>query len=187
MESRIVYYEQAGQENTEETLRVVKQRAEELGIKSVIIASTGGTAAVKAAEALGGLSIIAVSHSTGFKKPDTQEFSEENRKLFESKGGTVLTGTHLFAGVSRAMKTQFNTMVIGDIVSSVLRIFGEGMKVCCEIATMAADAGLVRTDEDIIAIGGTGHGSDTAVLLTPVTSQNFFSMKVKEILCKPHF
>ena len=187
MESRIVYYEQAGQENTEETLRVVKQRAEELGIKSVIIASTGGAAAVKAAEALGGLRIIAVSHSAGWSKPNTQEFSEENRKLFESKGGTVYTGTHLFAGVSRAMKTQLNTMVIGDIVASVLRIFGEGMKVCCEIATMAADAGLVRTDEDIIAIGGTGHGSDTAVLLTPVTSQNFFSMKVKEILCKPHF
>jgi hypothetical protein len=52
---------------------------------------------------------------------------------------------------------------------------------------MAADAGLVRTDEDIIAIAGTSHGADTAVVLKPVTSQNFFDLRVKEILCKPHF
>ena len=187
MESRIVYHEQAGPENTESTLRVVKQRAAETGIKTVIIASTEGTSAVKAAEALGGLRVIAVSHSTGFRKANTQSFSEENQKLLESKGGTLLTGTHTFAGISRAVKNQFNTVVIGDIVASVLRLFGEGMKVCCEIAMMAADAGLVRTDEDIIAIAGTGHGADTAVVLTPVNSQNFFSLKVKEILCKPHF
>ena len=57
----------------------------------------------------------------------------------------------------------------------------------CEISMMAADAGLVRTDEDIISVGGTGKGSDTALVLTPVTSQNFFDLKIKEILCKPHF
>ena len=50
---------------------------------------------------------------------------------------------------------------------------------------MAADAGLVRTDEDIIVIGGTGQGADTAVVLRPVNSEDFFDLKVKEILCKP--
>ena len=59
------------------------------------------------------------------------------------------------------------------------------MKVVCEIAPMAADSGLIRTGEDAIAIGGTGHGADTAVVLSPVTSRNFFDLKVKEILCKP--
>jgi len=52
---------------------------------------------------------------------------------------------------------------------------------------MSADAGLVRTDEDIISAGGSGKGVDTTLVLTPVTSQNFFDLKIKEILCKPHF
>jgi len=85
------------------------------------------------------------------------------------------------------MRKKYDTYIIGDIVANTLRILGEGMKVVCEIAAMAADSGLVRTDEDIIAIGGTGRGADTAVVLRPVNSNDFFNLKVKEILCKPHF
>jgi hypothetical protein len=60
------------------------------------------------------------------------------------------------------------------------------MKVVVEISVMATDAGLVRTDEDIIVIAGTGGGADYAVVLRPVHSNDFFDMKIKEILCKPH-
>jgi hypothetical protein len=66
-----------------------------------------------------------------------------------------------------------------------LRMFGQGMKVACEIATMAADAGLVRTDEEIIAIGGTGRGADTAIVLQPSYTHRFFNLRIKEIICKP--
>jgi hypothetical protein len=66
-----------------------------------------------------------------------------------------------------------------------LRIFGEGMKVACEIALMAADAGLVRTDEEVIAIAGTGRGADTAVVLVPANAHTFFDLRILEILCKP--
>ncbi len=89
--------------------------------------------------------------------------------------------------MSRALRNKTNTVGVGDLVAETLRIFGPGTKVACEISMMAADAGLVRTDEDIISVAGTGQGSDTALLLTPVNSQNFFDLKVKEILCKPHF
>ncbi len=88
--------------------------------------------------------------------------------------------------LSRAVRKKFNTAIIGDIVANILRIFGQGMKVVCEIAVIAADGGLVRTDEEIIAIGGTSRGTDTAVVLRPVNSNDFFDLKVKEILCKPH-
>jgi len=60
------------------------------------------------------------------------------------------------------------------------------MKVACEITLMAVDAGLIRTDEDAIAMGGTGKGLDTALVSRPANSPDFFDMKVKEILCKPH-
>ena len=187
MEAKIVYFEKPGKDNTEEALRIAKQRADELGIETVLVASTEGDTAVKAVEILKGLRVIAVSHATGFREPNIQRFTEENRKMFESKGGTVLTTTHAFAGLSRAMRNKFDTYVIGDIIASTLRVLGEGMKVVCEIAMMAADGGLVRTDEDVVVIGGTNRGADIAVVLTPVTSQNFFSLKVKEILCKPRF
>lgn len=187
MEVKTIYFEKPGDQNTDEVLRIACKRAEELGIKTILVASTRGDTAVKAMEAFKGLRVIAVSHSTGLHAPDSQEFTEENRRLVESKGGTVLTTTHAFGGISRAMRKKFNTYVIGDIIASTLRIFGEGMKVTCEIAMMAADGGLVRTDEDVIAIAGTDAGADTAIVLRPVPSHQFFDLKVREILCKPRF
>ncbi len=187
MELKTVYFENPGSENTEEVLRIAKRRAEELGIKTILVASTSGNTAVKAVEAFKGFRVIAVSHSTGMREPDAQEFTEENRKIVESKGGTILTTTHAFAGVSRAMKDKFNTHVIGDIIANTLRVFGQGMKVVCEIALMAADSGLVRSNEDVLSIAGSSRGADTAVVLKPVNTQRFFDLRVREILCKPHF
>ena len=187
MELKTTYFESTGEENTEEVLRIVKQRAEELGIKTIVVASTVGDTAVKATEALGGFKIIAVSHVAGMRSPNTQTFTKENKEIVEGKGGIVLTTTHLFSGLSAAMRKKFNTYIIGDIVANTLRIFGQGMKVVCEITTMAADSGLIRTDEDVIAIGGTGRGADIAVVLRPANSNDFFDLKVREILCKPHF
>jgi hypothetical protein len=152
-----------------------------------VVASTTGSVAVKAVEMLKGPRVVFVSHSAGFREPNVQRFSEENRKIVESKGGIVLTATHVFAGLSTALRNKTNTVTIGDMVAHTLRIFGAGTKVACEISMMAADAGLVRTDETIISVGGTSQGCDTALVLTPVTSQNFFDLKIKEILCKPHF
>jgi len=185
MEAKTIYFERPGQENTAEVLKIAGQRARELGIKTVVVASTGGDTAVQAVEMLKGLRVVAVTHSHGFREPNSQEFTEENRKIVEEEGGTICTTTHFFAGISRAVRNKFNTNLIGDLTAGTLKVFGEAMKVVIEISVMAADAGLVRTDEEIISIGGTGHGADTAVVLTPVNSQNFFDLKVKEILCKP--
>ena len=106
MESKTVYFERSGSENTEAVFHIARQRAEELGIKTVVIASTRGDTAVKAIDALQGLRVIAVTHFTGFREPDTQEFTEENRKIFEGKGGIMLTTTHLFSGLSQAKKSK---------------------------------------------------------------------------------
>jgi len=186
MEAKIVYFENPGSENTEEVLHIARQRAEELGIKTILVASTSGDTAVKATEAFKGLRVIVVSHCTGMRAPNTQEFAEENKKIVERQGGTILTATHAFWGVSQALFVKFNTIAIGEIIANTLRLFSQGTKVACEIAMMAADAGLVRTDEDIIAIAGTSKGADTAIVITPVNTHNFFDLKVKEILCKPH-
>ena len=187
MEGKIVYFDKPGTDNTEEVLRIARIRAEELGIKSIVVATTVGNTGVRATEVFEGMRVIVVSHFTGMKEPDIQELTEENKQMIESKGGVVLTTMHAFTGIGGAMRKKFNMYLLGDVIANTLRIFGQGMKVVCEIAMMAADAGLVRTDEDVIAIAGTSRGADTAVVLSPVNSVDFFDMRVKEILCKPHF
>ncbi len=187
MEGRTVYFDSPGEANTDETLRIAKERADELGIKTVVVATTVGGTATKSVEVFEGMRVIAVTHFTGMRGANFQELTDENRKKFESKGGIVLTTTHAFMGIDAAMRKKFNMYLLGDVIASTLRIFGQGMKVVCEITLMAADAGLVQTGEDIIAIAGTGRGADTAVVLKPVNTNNFFDLKVREILCKPHF
>ncbi len=185
METKTVYFEKLGTENTKETLKLAKKRAEELGIKTIVVASTVGDTAVRAMDVFKGFKVIVVTHVAGMRQPDTQEFAEENKKIVEDKGGIVLTTTHALGGLSKAMRNRYNTFVLGEVIADTLRIFGQGIKVVCEIAAMAADAGLVRTDEDIIAIAGSGRGADTAVVMKPANTHNFFDLKVREILCKP--
>ena len=186
-EEKICYFHDTGAENTVEVFSIAKLRAAELGIKTILVASTTGATAAEAVKFFTGMKVIVVTHAAGYKKPNTQEFTEENRRKVEAHDGILLTTAHAFAGLSRAMRKKFNMYLLGEDVANTLRIFGHGTKVACEIALMAADAGLVRTDEDVISIGGTGRGADTALVLKPVNSDDFFDLKVREILCKPHF
>ena len=187
MEGKIVYFDNPGQGNTEETLRIARARAEELGIKTIVVATTAGDTAARSVEVFEGMRVIAVTHVAGMREANTQEFTDENRQKVESKGGIVLTTGHAFTGIGGAMRKKFQMSLLGDVIANTLRIFGQGMKVVPEIVLMAADAGLVRTDEEVIAIAGTGRGADTAVVLKPVNTSDFFDLKVSEILCKPHF
>ncbi|MFQ6013955.1 MAG: pyruvate kinase alpha/beta domain-containing protein [Anaerolineae bacterium] len=185
--TRTVYFEKPGKRNTERTLQLARERAEELGIQQVVVASTWGETGRKAAELFQGYDLIVVSHSTGFRQPNEQELTEENREAILALSARILTCQHAFGGVGRAVRKKLGTYEVDEIMAYTLRIFGEGMKVVCEIALMAADAGLIRTDGEVIAIAGTGHGADTAVVLKPTNAQTFFDMRIKEIICKPRF
>ena len=65
MEVQTVYFEKPGRQNTAEALRIARRRAEELGIRQVVLASSHGSTALAAAEAFRGANIelIAVSIS----------------------------------------------------------------------------------------------------------------------------
>ena len=187
MEQRIetVYFARPGRENTERVLEIAGRRARELGIRRILVATTRGDTAVRASEVLSDYELIAVTHSTGFRAPNEQELTEENRRILEERGVRVLTATHAFGGVGRAIRKKLGTYQVDEIIAYTLRLFGEGMKVVVEIALMAADAGLVRTDEEVIVIAGTGRGADTAVVLRPAHTQALFDLRIQEILCKP--
>ena len=181
------YFFKPGKDNTERTLQIAKARAEELGIKSIIVATTSGQTGLRASEVFKGYNLVLVTHSTGFRGPNQQELTAENRQAIEDNGGRILTCQHAFGGIGRAVRKKLQTYELEEIIAYTLRIFGEGMKVVCEITLMAADAGFIPVDRPAIAIAGTGHGADTAVVLKPANAQTFFDMRVMEVLCKPGF
>jgi hypothetical protein len=184
-EIQSVYFTESGSANTEKTLEIAKKRAKQLGIKTIVVASTSGETCAKAVKLLPNYKVVVVSHATGFPVPDAQELTPQNRATIMGKGGLVLTATHAFGGVGRAVRRRFNTYQVDDIMAQTLRVFGQGAKVACEIVLMAADAGLIRTDEEVISIGGTGSGADTALVIKPAHTHDFFELKVREVLCKP--
>jgi len=187
IESKIVYFEKPGDHNTEDVFQIVKKKAEELGVKTVLVASTSGETGAKAVKALSGLRVVVVGFAMGMREPDVQPLKPEHKQTVESYGGIVLNTSHTLAGLSASVRNKYNSPGFADIIADTLRIFGHGMKVAVEISMMAADSGLVRTDEDVISIGGRGSGADTAILLKPVNANRFFDLQVRESLCKPRF
>ncbi len=180
-----VYFDAPGPANTERVLEIAGRRAAELGLQSIVVATTRGETAVRAARALSGCRLVAVTHVTGFREPNVQELTLENRRFLEQAGVSILTATHALGGAGRAVRKKLGTYQVDEIIAHALRLFGEGMKVAVEITLMAADAGLIRTDEEVIAIAGTGRGADTAIVVRPANTHSLFDLRILEILCKP--
>ena len=180
-----VYFDKPGKHNTARTLDLAKRRADELGVETILVATTRGETGVEAARRLAGYDVVVITHSTGFAGPNNQELTPENRAAIEDAGAKILTCQHAFGGVNRAVRRKWGTYQLDEIIAQTLRTFGEGMKVCFEMCLMAADAGLVRVGEPCVAVAGTGRGADTAVVLIPANAQDAFDLRVMEVLAKP--
>jgi uncharacterized protein len=181
---RIKYFAETGKSNTTETLRIAKDRALELGIRRILVASSHGYTAKEATMIFAGtgIEIVAVTISEAFREEGWCMTAAERDDL-EKLGIKVLTSQlSLGGGVAEAFVGESSLL---SIVCSTLYCFSQGMKVAVEIAIMAAEAGYVRTDEEVISIAGSGEGSDTAIVLVPAYARQFKELRVREILCKP--
>lgn len=172
-----------GVEYTKGTCDAAIARARELGIDHIVVASNTGRTARYFLDS--GLSVTVITHHTGFRAPGEQEMACEERRFLEDKGMKVLTTTHLFANIERAVTNKFGGLYPGGLVSATLRMFGQGMKVCLEIATTALDAGMIPYGKEVVVVGGSGGGADTAVVMLPAHGKDFFDTQVLEVICKP--
>jgi hypothetical protein len=173
----------SGPDNTQATVEAAVARAKELGIKRVVVASnTGETARLFLDK---GLEVVCVTHQVGFRGPNVDEMPAETRQEFAARGVKVLTTTHLFRGVTRGIVNAYKGFDPAMVVADTLRLFGQGTKVAVEVAVMALDAGLIPYGEDVIAVGGTGRGADTALVIRPAYSGEFLKTQIREIICKP--
>jgi hypothetical protein len=180
VESKIVYFEDIGPQNTEITFQSVKARLNDSGIKKIVIASTTGATARMASDYFkdSGIRLIVVPHQYDFRR-DVNPFPQELVKELRDAGHDVHFGTMLFH------TDQLYDSSTPTLMANLLRCFCQGVKVCFEIVMMATDAGLLSKGEKIIAIAGTGRGSDTALVMQASSSRNMKRLRVNEIICKP--
>lgn len=187
MEKKVLYFEKPGRENTEACLQVVREQINTYGYKHLVVASTEGHTGLLFSESLKGygINIVVVTHSAGFKSPNTLEITAEIKRQIEANGAKVYTGTMITHNIETSFSSKFQGIYPTLIVSQTLRRFGEGPKVCCEIVMMAVDAGLIPEGEEVLAVAGTAKGADSVLLIRSAASKRFLELKVLEILAKP--
>jgi len=184
-EVKTVYFKERGKTNTEETFRLAKMRADQLGIRDIILASSTGHTALKALEFFQGYNLVVVATVFGSREPNQNRLPSEVKAEIEAGGGKIVRAAHSFGGLGRAVNRRFGVIQIDEIVAHVLRLFSPGVKVGCECACMAVDAGHVRAGAEAISIGGSGGGADTAMVLKTSNTHTFFDTRILEIICKP--
>ena len=187
MEKTIIYFDEPGPENTERLLAAARERARELGVKDIIVATSHGGTALRALEFFEqpGLNLVAVTICEGYKSVGWCMTAEEREGLTK-RGVKVLTGIHALGdGVASAFSEKYGGKPLEEVVRDAFYRFGQGMKVCVEVVLMAADAGLIPMDVEVMAIAGTDKGADTCIVVKPAYPRTFFDLEIREIVAKP--
>ena len=179
-----MYFAKPGKDNTEQTLMLAFERGRDLGLNEVVVASSKGDTAYKALEIFNGFQITIVTYHSGFREPFRNVMSSDVRKDLEGKVSTVVAASHVLSGIERSVAQKHSGIYPVLIIAETLRLSGQGTKVAVEVAVMAADAGALMGN-DIISVGGTGRGADTALVLKPAHQNNFFDLRIREVICKP--
>jgi len=189
-QKKIYYFDKPGEANTTDAARFAIERAKELGIGTIVVASTSGKTALVFFDAMigSGLRLVIVTHVIGFTKPGEWEFSKEIADQLQKQGVRIVTSTHALSGLERALSRS--PKVGGGsrteaIAEALRRVVAVGLKVAVECVMMAADTGAIGINEEVIAVGGTYTGADTVCVIRPAHTANFFDLQVREIVAMP--
>ncbi len=189
MESAIWYFERPGMQNTEKTIQLAVERATELELNYIVVASSTGKTAMKTLEEIESknrkLQLVVVTYHRGFLREGEDSMGPEIERELLENGVKVVRQSHILSGLERSISRKLGGVSRTEAIAEALRsLFGHGLKVCVEIAVMAADSGAIPIEE-VISIGGRSRGADTAVVIRPAHMNNFFDMQIREIICIP--
>jgi uncharacterized protein len=184
------YFDNPGPENTRDSAAFAVERAKELGLDKIVVASSGGMTAEIFYEAVKDtdIDLLVVTHVVGFSEPGVWEFPAGKAAELESKGVRIIKGTHALSGLERAIS---RSQKLGGssrteaIAEALRRTVAVGLKVAVECTLIAADQGEVPVDSEIIAVGGTASGADTVCVIKPAHTSDYFSLQVREIVAMP--
>lgn len=181
-------FETKGKENTEETLRIALNAAKERRTTLVVASSAGDTLTelIKMQKECGtNVPTVMVGQAYGYPKHGVNTMTDERRAELEKAGVHVIHAAHALSGAERGISRKFGGAYPVEIMAHTLRMFGQGVKVCVEIAMMALDNGAIEFGEPVVCVGGSAHGADTACIITPAYTADCLDTKIHEILCKP--
>ena len=185
-EVSVMYFETPGPGNTDETLRAAAVRAERLGIRQLVVATSSGQTALRAAQIMSDMdTIVGVTLHAGrwalYERPNGGTVAKA-----EVMGVRFLTCGHALMGsVATAIRQDFGGLPPEELIARTYYTICQGTKVAVECAIMAADAGLLDMNQDVISIAGTGKGADTALVIRPAFSNEFFKLRVREFVAMP--
>ncbi|MBI5242249.1 MAG: hypothetical protein HY922_01040 [Elusimicrobia bacterium] len=184
----IAYLDKPGPSECSRCLEAAALRAAELKLSHAVVASASGRTALELARALrragSRAKVVGVGYSADFAaKWGALEprFTKEAAKL----GAVFITGAHAMGGINTAVEKKSGGLPPNKLVAAVYYTLGQGFKVAVEVALMAADQGALPLGKEVLALGGTGEGADTALVLRPACSTDFFSLRIREIVCMP--
>lgn len=176
-----LYYDEHP-DSPDETLNAAFRRAEVLGIGHLVTASASGGTALRAselAEAQGlDIKIVCVSNPTGWTAPGLTAMNDSRRRELDQRGISIVQGSRPLNGIDIAFQEKLGGISLGTAILEAYLRFSEGVFHAIQVATMAADAGAVPTDQDIIAEAL----YDTALVLRPANLRNFFDLNVREVI-----
>lgn len=179
-------FDSVGKQNTASTLKLAVEAARERDIDTLVIASNTGSSVEELLKLnVDGLKIVCVTHVNGFREPGVMEMNPEKRSELENKGVHFVTATHVLSGAERGLSKKFSGIYPIEIMAQTLRMFGQGTKVCVEIAVMALDCGKIEYMKPVMVVAGSGAGQDTAIVLSPSHASTILECKIHETICKP--
>ncbi len=184
IEKKVLYFEKPGENNTEACIHQVRHEVEENGYRFVVVASSSGVTGVEFAKALSDLDteVCVVKYAVG---DDAAEIPEDMRKQLAQNKATFFSSPSIDMLLDGAFGLKLASSNPSKVVNKTLSLFGEGMKVCCDIIMMATDKGILTEGVEAIAVAGTKSGADTVAVIRAAASMRFKELKVMEILAKP--
>ena len=181
-------FDHPGKENTQDAAAIAVKRAKELGCPIVLSSNTGESAEIVLAEGarLGYAGpVVVVRNATTAARKGVNLMTPQAKQSLLERGCAVVGAANALSAGERSLSTRFQGIYPLELIAHTLRMFGQGTKVCVECAVMALDADGIPFGAPVVALGGTGTGLDTAVVLTPSYSSSLLDTRIHEVLCKP--
>jgi hypothetical protein len=191
---QVYYFDQPGEENTQWVIEAVSQRLEAGGIRKVIVASTSGKTAVEFARSLKDKAELVCVSESPYRREWGEQWpclKEEFRQQLEKLGVAIIDKAPYVFHSSVLDTARWSDVFPERLVKETLYSFGQGMKVAVEVALTAVSCGYVIPYEDVIGVGGSSKGADTAIILRATYPASLFDkdpakrLEIREIIAMP--
>jgi hypothetical protein len=193
-ERNILYFDKPGFQNTNPVIEAVKKRLESGDLKQVIVPVTTGRTAEQFIRELGKkvrivtISEVEVAHACKrIAETDQGMLGKLISKRLKRKSGKM---DKSFRDVVDITFLPF-CKEAWNVAKEILYAFSQGMKVAIEVSLAAVEIKKVEPYTRVIAVGGTGEGADTAIVVRLAPQKDAFGkdpdkrLTVEEILAIP--